>query len=52
MRDTIMALYNNPFVSKLIAIVAAIVVSFILLAISKIVATAIKNKITRNFILK
>lgn len=52
LRDTIMSLYNNPFVSKIIAIIIAIVVTFILLAISKIIATTIKNKITRNFVLK
>ena len=52
LRDTIMALYNNPFISKIIAIVVAIVVTFILLAISKIIATTIKNKITRNFVMK
>lgn len=52
LRDTLTALYNNPFVSKLIAIVVAIVLAFILLAVSRIVANAIRNKITKNFVLK
>ena len=45
-------MYENPFVSKIIAIVIAIVLSFILLSLSKILATYIKNKITKNFVLK
>lgn len=52
LRDTIMNIYNNPFVSKIIAIIIAIVVTFILLAISRIIATTIRNKITKNFVLK
>lgn len=51
-RDVLIRIYENPFVSKLIAIILAIVVSFVLLAISRIIATAIRNKITRNFVLK
>lgn len=51
-RDVLMRIYENPFVSKLIAVILAIIVSFVLLALSRIVATAIKNKITKNFVLK
>ena len=45
-------MYENPFVAKIIAIVIAIVLSFILLSASKILANYIRNKITKNFILK
>jgi hypothetical protein len=45
-------MYENPFVSKIIAIILAIVLSFFLLSVSKILATYIKNKITKNFVLK
>lgn len=48
----IVRMYENPFVSKLIAIVLAIVLSFILLSLSKILATYVRNKITKNFILQ
>ena len=51
-RDFITRMYANPFVSKIIAIVAAIVLSFILLSVSKILANYIKNKITKSFVLK
>lgn len=51
-RDIILRIYDNPFVSKIIAIIVAVVVSFLLLAVSRIIATAIRNKITRNFVLK
>jgi len=51
-RDVILRIYDNPFVAKIIAVILAIIVSFVLLALSRIVATAIKNKITRNFVLK
>ncbi len=51
-RDFIMRMYENPFVSKIIAIILAIVLSFFLLSVSKILATYIKNKITKNFVLK
>ena len=47
-----MKMYENPFVSKIIAIVLAIVLSFVLLSLSKLLATYIKNKITKNFVLK
>jgi len=45
-------MYENPFVSKIISIILAIIISFVLLALSKILAAYIKNKITKNFILK
>ena len=45
-------MYENPFVSKIISIVLAIFLSFILLSLSKILATYIKNKVTKNFVLK
>lgn len=45
-------MYQNPFVSKIIAIVAAIILSFILLSLSKIIAVYIRNKITKSFVLK
>lgn len=50
--DVLLRIYDNPFVGKIIAIVAAILVSFVLLSLSKILAVAIKNKITRNFVTK
>ncbi len=50
--DTLARLYQNPFVSKIISIVWAILIAFALFAVSKIVATYIKNKITRSFVLK
>ncbi|MEI7918940.1 MAG: hypothetical protein WCH65_01655 [bacterium] len=48
----VMRLYENPFVSKLIAVILAIVLSLILMSLSKIVAVYLKNKITRNFVVK
>ncbi|MEI6118394.1 MAG: cytochrome c oxidase subunit II transmembrane domain-containing protein [bacterium] len=45
-------MYENPFISKIISIILAIIISFVLLALSKILAAYIKNKITKNFILK
>ncbi|MFA6256062.1 MAG: mechanosensitive ion channel domain-containing protein [Candidatus Absconditabacterales bacterium] len=51
-RDFLVRMYENPFVSKVIAIVVAIILSFVLLSLSKILAVYIKNKITKNFILK
>ena len=51
-RDMVMRLYENPFVSKLIAVILAIVLSLILMSLSKIVAVYLKNKITRNFVVK
>jgi small-conductance mechanosensitive channel len=45
-------MYENPFVSKIISIILAIILSFVLLSLSKILANYIKNKITKNFILK
>lgn len=51
-RGFIIRMYENPFVSKIIAIILAIVLSFILLSASKVLASYIKNKITKNFVLK
>jgi len=51
-RGFLIRMYENPFVSKLLAIIIAIVLSFILLSVSKILATYIKNKVTKNFVLK
>jgi hypothetical protein len=45
-------LYDNPFVAKLIAVLIAIVVSFVLLSLSKMVALFIKNKIMDGFVIK
>lgn len=45
-------MYENPFVSKIIAIILAIILSFVLLSASKVLASYIKNKITKNFVLK
>ena len=50
--DMVVRLYQNPFVSKIISIILAIVIAFVLLALSRIIAGYIKNKITRGFILK
>ena len=52
LRDFIIRMYENPFISKIISIVLAIILSFVLLSLSKILANYIKNKITKNFILK
>ncbi len=51
-RDVIVRIYDNPFVSKIISVILAIVLSFVLMSLSKILATYLKNKITRNFIVK
>ena len=48
--DMLQNLYNNPFVSKVIAIILAIIVTMILLAISKMIAVYVRRKITKNFI--
>ncbi|MEI8252770.1 MAG: hypothetical protein WCG25_03325 [bacterium] len=45
-----MNFYDNPFVAKIISILLAIIVSFVLLALSRILASVIKNKITKNFV--
>lgn len=50
--ELLLRIYDNPFVWKIIAIILAILVSFVLLSLSKILAVAIKNKITRNFVTK
>jgi len=51
-RGFLIRMYENPFVSKIIAIILAIIISFVLLLLSKILAAYIKNKITKNLILK
>jgi small-conductance mechanosensitive channel len=48
--SVLMTIYQNPIVSKIIAIVVAVIVTFVLLAISRIIATFIKNKITKSFV--
>lgn len=50
--SVLMAIYQNPIVSKIIAIVGAVIVTFLLLAVSRIIATYIKNKITQSFVAK
>jgi len=51
-RDFLVRMYQNPFVSKIISIILAIIISLVLLSLSKILAAYIKNKITKNFVLK
>ena len=51
-RDFIVRMYQNPFISKVFSIILAIVLSFILLSLSKILATYVRDKITRNFVIK
>ncbi|HMS91611.1 MAG TPA: mechanosensitive ion channel [Candidatus Absconditabacterales bacterium] len=51
-REFLIRMYENPFVSKIIAIILAIILSFVLLSASKVLASYIKNKITKNFVLK
>lgn len=50
--DLVMRIYQNPFVSKIVAVILAIVISLILMSLSKILAAYLKNKITKNFIVK
>lgn len=50
--EVILRVYDNPFVWKIIAIVLAILVSFVLLSLSKVLAVSIRNKITKNFVTK
>jgi small-conductance mechanosensitive channel len=47
-----MRIYENPFVSKIVAVILAIVLSLVLMSLSKILAVYLKNKITKNFIVK
>lgn len=47
--DGIALLYQNPFVMKLVQVLAAIVVTGILLFLSKFISNIIKNKITKHF---
>jgi len=51
-RDLIVRLYENPFISKLISVILAIVLSLVLMSLSKMLAVYLKNKITKNFIVK
>lgn len=51
-RDFIMRIYEYPFVSKIISVIFAIILSMILMSFSKILAIYIKNKITKNFLIK
>ena len=50
--DLIIRIYENPFVSKIILLLAAIVLSLILISLSKVVAAYLKRKITKNFVVK
>ena len=51
-RDFLVRVYNYPFVSKIIAVILAIILSLVLMSLSKILASYIKSKITKNFIVK
>lgn len=51
-RDILMKFYENPFVSKIILLIVAIILSFVLMSLSKILASYLKRKITRNFVTK
>lgn len=51
-RDFIMRIYEYPFVSKIVSVILAIVLSLILMSLSKILAVYLKNKITKNFLTK
>jgi len=51
-RDILMRFYENPFVSKIILLIVAIVLSFVLMSLSKILALYLKKKITKNFVTK
>jgi len=51
-REMLLRIYDNPFVSKLIAVILAIVLSLLLMSISRMLAVYLKNKITRNFVVK
>ena len=51
-RDVLIKIYENPFVSKIILVIVAIVLSFVLMSLSKIVAGYLKKKITKNFVTK
>jgi len=52
LRDFLLRMYENPFVAKIISVILAILLSFVLMSLSKILATYLKNKITKNFIVK
>ncbi len=45
-------MYENPFVSKLVSVILAIVLSLVLISLSKMLAVYLKTKITKNFITK
>ena len=51
-RDVLVRIYENPFISKIILLIAAIIISFLLMSLSKIIANYLKAKITKNFIVK
>ncbi len=51
-RDFLVRIYENPFVSKMVLLILAIVLSFILMSLSKILAVYLKKKITKNFVTK
>ena len=51
-RELLMRIYENHFVSKIVAVILAIVLSLVLMSLSKILAVYLKNKITKNFIVK
>lgn len=51
-RGLIMRIYEYPFVAKIISVILAIVLSLVLMSLSKAIAVYLKNKITKNFIVK
>ena len=51
-RDFLVRIYENPFVSKIVLLLVAIVLSFVFMSLSKILAAYLKRKITQNFVTK
>ena len=51
-RDFIVRIYEYPFVAKIVSVILAIVLSLILMSLSKVLAVYLKNKITKNFLTK
>ncbi len=51
-RDFLIRIYENPFVSKIVLLILAIILSFIFMSLSKILAAYLKRKITQNFVTK
>jgi hypothetical protein len=49
---TLDAILNNPYISKLIAVIVATVVGVLLIALSRIIANYIKKKVTESFIIQ